>query len=102
MKASRPYCRSVLSTLLAGSVLASQTAAVYAQTAPVLQPPVPGSPAAADASTPPAARAIRAITVVGNQRLEADTVRSYAQLRVGQIYSRATLDAALTLLSEFV
>ena len=45
MKASRPYCRSVLSTLLAGSVLASQTAAVYAQTAPVLQPPVPGSPA---------------------------------------------------------
>ena len=100
MKASRPYCRSVLSTLLAGSVLASQTAAVYAQTAPVMQPPVPGSPAAAEAAAPPVARTIRAISVVGNQRLEADTVRSYAQLRAGQIYTRATLDAALRNLSE--
>ncbi|MEQ1689248.1 MAG: outer membrane protein assembly factor BamA, partial [Sphingopyxis sp.] len=43
---------------------------------------------------------IRAISVVGNQRLEPDTVRAYAQLRVGQSYTRATLDAALRALSQ--
>ncbi len=52
---------------------------------------------AAPAAAPTAATeaTISSITVQGNQRLEADTIRSYLRLRVGQRYDRATLDQAL-------
>ena len=53
---------------------------------------------AAPAAAPTGAAAeksVRSITVQGNQRLEADTIRSYLRLRVGQRYDRATLDQAL-------
>lgn len=52
---------------------------------------------AAPAAAPTAATEanISSITVQGNQRLEADTIRSYLRLRVGQRYDRATLDQAL-------
>ena len=54
------------------------------------------APAAAPSAAPSAAQAtISSITVQGNQRLEADTIRSYLRLRVGQRYDRATLDQAL-------
>ncbi|MEQ1724708.1 MAG: outer membrane protein assembly factor BamA [Sphingopyxis sp.] len=78
---------------MAGSFLASQTAIVHAQSAPAAPPVAPA------ALAQPVAQTIRAISVVGNQRLEPDTVRAYAQLRVGQSYTRATLDAALRALS---
>ena len=118
MKANRPVVRSLLSSLLAGSFLASQTAVVYAQTVPAsasapaapARAPAAPAPATAPATAPANAAApvaapavqntIRAITVTGNQRLEPDTVRAYAQLRVGQPYQRATLDGALRALSE--
>ncbi|MGL5839422.1 MAG: outer membrane protein assembly factor BamA [Sphingorhabdus sp.] len=46
---------------------------------------------------PPAEQAatIRSINVVGTQRLEADTVRSYVRLRPGQVWTQAAGDQAL-------
>jgi outer membrane protein insertion porin family len=43
---------------------------------------------------------IRSIEVTGNVRLEADTVRSYIDLRVGERYDRESLDRALKDLFE--
>ncbi len=110
MIAPRRVFRNCVSTLLAGSFLASQTAAAFAGTLPVA--PLGVSPIAsilpiAQAITPAVAapvtaetRVIRAISVVGNQRLEPDTVRAYARLTIGQAYTRATLDGALRALSQ--
>lgn len=70
------------SVLLAGTMLAGFAPAVVAQTTPA------AAPAAAE-------NIVRSITVQGNQRLEADTIRSYLRLRVGQRYDRATLDQGL-------
>ena len=105
---SRSASRQIVVALLTGSILASQSVAAVAQSVPlfVLQQAAPAAAqpvVAAPAPNPavaPAARQIRSITVVGNQRLEPDTVRSYAQLQVGQAYTRATLDAALRALSQ--
>ena len=38
---------------------------------------------------------VRTVTVKGNQRLEPETVRAYANLYPGQTYTRETLDAAI-------
>jgi outer membrane protein insertion porin family len=57
-----------------------------------------GQPAAAPviASTQaPEVRVIRSLNVVGNERLEADTVRSYIDLRPGETYDRVRTDRAL-------
>ena len=43
----------------------------------------------------PVERTIRSVTVRGNQRLEPETVRSYANLTPGQTYTRTTLDQAI-------
>ncbi len=74
------------STALAG-VCAASTA--FAQVTP---PPVaPAVPAAAT----PQGELIQSITVVGTQRLEPDTVRSYIRLRIGQNWSQVSADQAL-------
>ena len=57
--------------LLATTILAGLPGIAMAQTA--------DAPAAA-----PAAETIQSITVVGAQRLEPDTIRTYIKLRVGQ------------------
>jgi outer membrane protein insertion porin family len=49
----------------------------------------------AAASGAESAERIVSIAVVGNQRLEAQTILSYLRLRVGQTYDRAALDQAL-------
>ncbi len=106
MTAKSPIARQIIAGLMTGSFLASQSAATYAQVAPSARPaprPAPAAPptiAPAQPVAPTAQSQIRAITVVGNQRLEPDTVRAYANLRVGQNYDRATLDAALRALSQ--
>ncbi len=61
---------------------------------------MPISVASAQTSAPapaPAAQneTIRSINIVGTQRLEADTVRSYIRLRTGQVWTQATGDQAL-------
>ena len=48
------------------------------------------------AATPPAAaQTVRSIAVRGNQRLEAETIRAYANLSPGQTYTAQTLDQSL-------
>jgi outer membrane protein insertion porin family len=98
--------------LLVGTVLGGQASIVVAQAASETQaqpssgqtPAAPASataPAPAPATTPapaltaPAERTIRSIGVRGNQRLEPETIRSYANLTPGQTYTAETLDQAL-------
>jgi len=71
--------------------------------APATTPAAPGTPAAAPAATSAAGAEaianasgiIRSVAVTGAERLEADTVRSYAELRAGEPYDREKLDTAL-------
>jgi outer membrane protein insertion porin family len=59
--------------------------------------PPPAEPVAAPVPPPvaPAIRIIRSIAVRGNQRLEPETIRQYANLAPGQTYTAGTLDQAL-------
>jgi len=84
---------------LALAPAAAQTAPATAQTAPAGARPAPAAtaPAAAPVATsaPQPVRVIRSLNVVGNERLEAETVRSYVELRAGETYDRERLDRAL-------
>ena len=94
--------------LLGTSILAGMPAIALAQAqvpaqAPQQQLPAPafgGAPAAATPATPAAPApqtpdTIQTISVVGMQRLEPDTIRSYIKLRYGQPYSQIAADQAL-------
>jgi outer membrane protein insertion porin family len=72
--------------LLGTTILAGTSGAALAQTAPA--PTLAAEPLAA-------VETIQSITVVGAQRLEADTIRSYIKLRIGQPYTQAAADQAL-------
>ncbi len=76
-----------LALLLGTTFLAGVPTAAMAQTAET-------APVAAAADVP-AVVAIRAINVVGSQRLEPDTIMSYIKLRVGQPYTQQAADQAL-------
>ncbi|WP_420141175.1 outer membrane protein assembly factor BamA, partial [Sphingomonas sp.] len=76
----------LLTSALAGMPVSAQAPAPPAGTA---------TDAAATAAPRPGSGTIRAIAVTGNQRLEADTVRSYIKLRAGDAYTQETLDQAL-------
>ena len=78
----------------------SATPLLAAQAAPATQQPPaqqPAAPAAPAALTPsaPVSLTIHTVTVKGNQRLEPETVRAYANLYPGQTYTRESLDAAI-------
>ena len=94
--------------LLETSILAGIPAVAFAQARPAPSPTVAvpaEQPAAMPAATPPAAAPaeapppapvlIQSITVLGMQRLEPDTIRSYVKLRYGQPYSQVDADQAL-------
>jgi len=73
-----------------------------AQTAPATTAPATTAPATtapattvAPAPAPALTGTIRSIAVRGNERLEPETVRAYANLSPGQTYTAASLDAAL-------
>jgi outer membrane protein insertion porin family len=90
--------------LLAGSVLAGIGAPVaFAKPKAV---PIPAAPVAPPAVvipatvTPSGGGVIKSIAVTGAQRIEADTVRSYVQLRPGAKYTLASLDQAIRDLFE--
>jgi len=73
--------------LLVGTMLGGWAAPLAAQTAPAepaAQAPAPAAQAPAPA---PISRTIRSIAVRGNQRLEPETIRSYANLSPGQPYT---------------
>ena len=79
-------------TGLPGTAIAQGSAAIAAKT--------PATPAAASVPAPvpiavPVAETIKAINIVGAQRLEPDTIRSYITLRVGEAYTQTLADQAL-------
>lgn len=63
----------------------------------VLLPALPGPAAAQSAPTAATPRApiVQRIAITGNQRIEADTVRSYLPIRPGQTLDQGTIDTAL-------
>ena len=84
--------RRASAALLVGTMIGGWAAPAIAQ---VAQQP-PAEPVAAPAPPPaPATRIIRSIAVRGNQRLEPETIRSYANLAPGQTYTTESLDQAL-------
>jgi outer membrane protein insertion porin family len=81
---------------LVGPVLGGAAAPLLAQTAPAPAPaPAPAAPVTPPVPTALTQQTIRSIAVRGNQRLEPETIRSYANLTPGQTYTAATLDQAL-------
>jgi outer membrane protein insertion porin family len=82
--------------LMVGTVLGGSAAPLLAQAAPAPQPqPAAALPTAPAVPAAPTERQIRSIAVKGNQRLEAETIRAYANLTPGQTYTASTLDQAL-------
>jgi outer membrane protein insertion porin family len=76
--------------LLVGTILGGMGAPLMAQAvAPPAPAPAPAVPRAATSGT------IRSISVTGAERLEPETIRSYANLSPGQTYTAETLDTAL-------
>ena len=88
---SRPFgnLKSVGIFLMGSTALAASGAMTpaFAQTTPPAPAAEPTAPAAVDQ--------IKSITVVGTQRLEGDTVRSYIRLRTGQLWTQVSADQAL-------
>jgi outer membrane protein insertion porin family len=78
--------------LLIGTMLSTPAWAQQAE--PAATQPVPAAPAA-PVSAAPAQGVIRSIQVVGAERLEPETVRSYGNLSPGLEYNAETLDQAL-------
>ncbi len=89
LRASLPMAALLLGT----TVLAGLPGTALAQAAAPAATPAP-APAPAPAVVAPA-EPIQAINVVGAQRLEADTIRTYIKLRIGQPYNQAAADQAL-------
>src|SRR5690349_8409374 len=92
------FSRRAGAMLLVGTVLGGTAAPLLAaQTAPAQQPAAQDAqPAAQPAAAPaPVQRVIHSVTVRGNQRLEPETIRAYANLTPGQTYTRETLDQAV-------
>jgi outer membrane protein insertion porin family len=102
--------RRIGATLLVGTSLLCLTSTAWAQAAqPAPQPappaetppaPPPATPEAPPPAPPEAPRVVRSINVVGNQRVEAETVISYTNLKIGQTYTNEALDEALRALIE--
>ena len=91
-------CKRGGALLMVGTILggiAMPAAAQQAEPAPA--PPAATQPAAPAVTQPvaPAQRIIRSIQVTGNQRLEPETIRAYANLQPGTPYDAGTLDQAL-------
>lgn len=83
------------STALAATGTMLVASPALAQVAPPTVTPPTVTPTLQPAETPAQAEQIQSITVVGTQRLEADTVRSYVRLRVGQAWTQVAADQAL-------
>ncbi|WP_231639240.1 outer membrane protein assembly factor BamA [Sphingomonas profundi] len=90
------------SALLIGTILGAAATPAAAQSSRTPKPtsakkaPAAGAATPAEAApAPPGSGTVRSIQVVGSQRLEPDTVRSYIALRAGDKYTREQLDQAL-------
>ncbi|WP_423142216.1 outer membrane protein assembly factor BamA [Parablastomonas sp. CN1-191] len=94
----RPSGTHYAAVLLATSILAGVPQAAFAQAAAPAGP-VPAGAVAAPAPAP-TNDIVRSLSVVGNQRLERDTILAYVKLRVGQPYTQVAADEALKALFE--
>jgi len=93
---SNSFSKRAGALLLIGTVLGGSAAPLLAQAAPAPTPPPSPAPAPTSPITAePTARTARSIAVRGNQRLEPETIRAYANLSPGQTYTAQTLDQAL-------
>ena len=94
---SKSFNRRAGTLLLVGTVLGGSAAPLFAQaaSAPAPAAPTPAQQPVAVPAPPPAERMIRSIAVRGNQRLEPETIRAYANLSPGQTYTAPSLDQAL-------
>ena len=81
------YLMASTSLAVTGALIASPASAQQNNTSP--------PPALVPSPVPTSVDQIQTITVVGTQRLEADTVRSYIRLRTGQTWSQVSADQAL-------
>ncbi|RST32213.1 outer membrane protein assembly factor BamA [Sphingomonas ginkgonis] len=99
------YRQRAGAALLISTALTSWSAPLLAQAAPAPAQTTPQQAPAAEPQAPAAAPApvvaaptqgtIRSVRVVGTERLEAETVRQYANLSPGQTYTAETLDQAI-------
>jgi len=100
---SKAFNQRAGALLLVGTVLGSSGGPLLAQATPAQgtggPPPAPAAaqvqPPAPAATPAPVERTVRSIAVRGNQRLEPETIRAYANLSPGQTYTAQTLDQAL-------
>ena len=100
---SKLISRRTGALLMVGTVLGGSAAPLMAQAATPPAQPAAGQPAPAQApatapATPapaPVQHVIRSLKVTGNQRLEPETIRAYANLTLGETYTAETLDQAL-------
>ena len=99
ISSSKSFSRRAGALFLVGTVLGGSAAPLLAQAAPPLRHTAPlrvSQPAAAAAARAATRGArIRSIAVRGNQRLEPETIRAYANLSPGQTYTAQSLDQAL-------
>lgn len=80
--------------LLAGTMLASLAAPALAQQRqPITEAAPPAQPA--QAPTAPAGDIVTQVNVVGSQRIEPDTVRSYIKLKPGDLYTAEAGDQVI-------
>jgi outer membrane protein insertion porin family len=93
MSISKKFGRSLMVSFMVSAALPVFAVAAQAQTAPART-----TPAAAVAGQ--SGGVIQSINVVGSQRIEPDTVRSYIRLRPGAAYTVETLDEAVRDLYE--
>jgi outer membrane protein insertion porin family len=109
-KGDKALINRMRATLLLGTIAGGWATPLLAQQAAAPAPTVApatgtqSAPATTPTVTPatqaPQQRVIRSISVRGAQRLEADTVRSYAGLNPGQTYDSETLDTAIKALYD--
>jgi len=96
---TKGFKRRAGAALLVGTMLGGWAIPLAAQTAPAAPPaadplqPAPATPAPAPVAA--ATRTIRSVAVRGNQRLEPETIRQYANLAPGTTYTAESLDQAL-------
>lgn len=96
------FAMAAATALTPVSIAQTQVPAKSAAATPVAPAKAAPAPAAAPAAAAPArvappipAGTVRAINVTGNERLEAETVRTYVQLLPGDRYDAQTVDEAI-------
>jgi outer membrane protein insertion porin family len=105
-KGDKALINRMRATLLLGTIVGGWASPVLAQQAAQPAPATaatttqPGPAATAPAAPAAQQRTIRSISVQGAQRLEAETVRSYAGLNPGDTYDAEKLDTAIKALYD--